>query len=96
MPLAAAVAVVSPTPAGSRFGCRSSRAALAALKAAPVARPCTPRATNSQAAEPATMNSTLDAISAPRAASRTGRRPTSSETPPASNNDARTPKAYVA
>ena len=75
-------AFVRPTPAGSRRGCRSSSAALAALSAAPVARPWRPRATNSQATESARMKRTVDAISTPSAASRTGRRPTSSETPP--------------
>ena len=42
------------------------------------------------------MNSTVDVISAPSAASRTGLRPTSSETRPASSSVARTPNAYVA
>ena len=39
IPAVAATPLVSPTPAGSRRGCRSSSAALAALSAAPVARP---------------------------------------------------------
>jgi hypothetical protein len=59
MPPAAAVALVSPTPAGSRRGCRSRRAALAALKAAPVASPWMQRATNKQAAESASKNKSV-------------------------------------
>ena len=73
-----------PTAAGSRRGCRSSSAALAALSAAPVARPWSPRATNSQVTESANAKATVDAISTPSATSSTGRRPTSSETRPAS------------
>ena len=52
-PPAVAVAFARATPAGSRRGWRSSRLALAALKAAPVASPWRPRAANSQAAESA-------------------------------------------
>ena len=93
IPAVAAVALVSPTPVGSRRGCRSSSAALAALSAAPVETPWIPRATNSQAAESATMNRTVAAISPPSATSSTGRRPTSSETLPTSSRLASTPKA---
>ena len=53
IPAVAAAPLVSPTPAGSRRGCRSSSAALAALSAAPVARPWTARAANSQTVESA-------------------------------------------
>jgi DNA-binding transcriptional ArsR family regulator len=51
---------------------------------------------NSQATERASMNSTLVTISVPSASRSTGRRPTSSETRPASSSAASTPNAYVA
>src|SRR5690348_10863577 len=43
MPLVLTTPVASATPAGSRRGCRSRSAALAALTAAPVAKPWSPR-----------------------------------------------------
>jgi hypothetical protein len=42
------------------------------------------------------MKITVDAVSTPSAPSSTGRRPTSSETAPASSSAASTPNAYVA
>ena len=63
-PVALATPLVRPTLAGSRRACRSSRAALAALSAAPVARPWMPRATNSHAGPSAAMKSTDEVISA--------------------------------
>ena len=53
MPAALTTALVIPTPVASWFGLRSSIAALAALKAAPVANPWRPRATNSHATDAA-------------------------------------------
>ena len=85
----------SPTAAGSRRGWRSSIAALAAPSARPVAIPCSPRATNSQTTESASMKTTLVAIRPPSATSRTGRRPTSSDRRPARIKLASTPNAYV-
>ena len=93
IPAVAAVPLASPAAAGSRRGCRSSSAALAALSAAPVKTPWIARAAKSQAAESATMNRTVAAISPARATSSTGRRPTLSETPPTSSKLASTPKA---
>ena len=96
MPPALATPLVRPTDPGSRRGCRSSSAAAAALSARPVARPWMPRATNSHAVESASANNTLVAISVPSEASRTGRRPISSDSRPARRREASTPKAYVA
>jgi hypothetical protein len=42
------------------------------------------------------MKSTVVPMSTPSATSRTGRRPTRSDTLPARSSEARTPKAYVA
>ena len=96
IPPALTTPFVSPTPAGSRRGCRSSSAALAAPSASPVAIPWSPRATNNQATDDASMNATDVTSSAPRATSSTGRRPHSSLTRPASRSASNTPNAYVA
>ena len=96
MPAALTTPFVRPAPAGSRRGCRSSSAALAAPRARPVATPWMPRATKSQATEPALMKITVVPMSTARETSRTGRRPTRSDTLPASSSATRTPNAYVA
>lgn len=75
-PNALATPFASATLVGSRRGCRSSNAALAVLNAAPVASPCSPRATNSHHTDRARMNNTVEAMSVPSEASNTGRRPT--------------------
>jgi hypothetical protein len=55
-----------------------------------------PRAAKSQATESATMNNTVETIRTPSATSKTGRRPTSSETRPARSRAASAPQAKVA
>jgi len=96
IPDALATPFARPAPAGSRRGCRSSSAAAAAPSARPVASPWIARATNSQASDWAAANRTVAAISVPSEPSKTGRRPTMSDTRPASKSEARTPNAYTA
>ena len=71
----------------------SSRPALIAPRAAPVARPWTTRAISSSGTPPAVVNTSSEAACTASAASRTGRRPTWSESLPKVSSEASTATA---
>ena len=63
--------------------------------AAPVARPCSTRAASSTSTPPANANSSITIAWAPSAPISTGRRPTWSDSEPATSSEARTATAYT-
>ena len=75
-------------PSGCSRFCRSSSAAPSVLVSAPVARPWTTRAASSQPTPSLTRKSAIATASSRKAATRTGRLPTWSDSPPTTSSEA--------
>jgi hypothetical protein len=75
---------------------RSTSVAVAVGDTSPAEKPETSRAANSMGSPSASRNKTEDRADRATQASRTGRRPSTSESRPANNSAAITPIAYVA